>query len=144
MWKDILLDVFRPLYIVAALLLSVYSFYLLALTILFWWQRLTKKTIAPPVAGTVEDVNLPVVAIQIPLYNESRVAVRVIDAAAQMDYPPQKLHIQILDDSTDETEAIVAERVQYWQGLGIWITCHHRDNRQDFKAGALKDRKSVV
>lgn len=139
MWKDILLDVFRPLYIVASLLLSVYSFYLLALTILFWWQRLTKKTIAPPVAGNLEDMNLPVVAIQIPLYNESRVAARVIDAAAQMDYPPQKLHIQILDDSTDETEAIVAERVQYWQGLGIWITCHHRDNRQDFKAGALKE-----
>ena len=97
MWKSILLDIFRPLYIIATLLLSVYSFYLLTLTILFWWQKLFRQP-APAANIPTNQETLPVVAIQIPLYNEKAVALRVIDQVIKMDYPAHKLHIQVLDD----------------------------------------------
>jgi len=139
MWKYILLDIFRPLYIVASLLLSVYSFYLLTMTILFWRQKLACKSSPPTKDVPIAEEAFPMVAIQIPLYNEKLVAIRVIDQVIKMDYPRHKLHIQVLDDSTDETSKLVAERVAYWQEQGMWITHHHRDNRQGFKAGALKE-----
>jgi cellulose synthase/poly-beta-1,6-N-acetylglucosamine synthase-like glycosyltransferase len=81
----------------------------------------------------------PMVTIQLPLYNEMYVVRRLIDASCAIEYPREKLEIQVLDDSTDETVDLVASIVQEKQKQGYNI--HHvcRSNRQGFKAGALKD-----
>ena len=79
----------------------------------------------------------PRVTVQLPLYNEAPVAVRVMDAACSLDYPARALEIQVLDDSTDETVALVARRVAYWRARGVNV-CHiRRKKRTGFKAGAL-------
>lgn len=80
---------------------------------------------------------LPRVTIQLPIYNEKYVAERLIDCVARLDYPLDKIEIQVLDDSTDETVALIAAKVALLQEK---ISIHHirRGNRQGFKAGALK------
>ena len=82
---------------------------------------------------------LPSITVQIPLYNERLVADRIIDAVAEFNYPADKLQIQIVDDSTDNTKESVAIRVAHFQNLGINIEHVHRTNRSGFKAGALKE-----
>src|SRR5262249_10486272 len=61
-----------------------------------------------------------------------------IDQVAALDYPRDRFAIQVLDDSTDETEGIVAERVAHWRSRGLAITRLRRDRRQGYKAGALR------
>jgi len=79
------------------------------------------------------------VTIQLPLYNELYVVERLINAVCQFDYPKDKLQIQVLDDSTDETVEKVAEIVARKRDEGFDITQVRRDNRVGFKAGALKE-----
>mgnify|MGYP000209307868 CR=1 FL=1 len=81
----------------------------------------------------------PPVTVQLPLYNEKYVAERIIDAVCAFDYPRDRLHIQVLDDSTDETTRFVVEKVNSYQALGYHITMLHRANRQGYKAGALAE-----
>jgi cellulose synthase/poly-beta-1,6-N-acetylglucosamine synthase-like glycosyltransferase len=81
----------------------------------------------------------PTVLVQLPLYNEKWVARRVIEAACRLDYPRDRLEIQVLDDSTDETCRIVEHEVARWLATGINIRRLSRSNRQGFKAGALKE-----
>lgn len=81
----------------------------------------------------------PMVTIQLPMYNEATVARRVIDASCRVDYPRDRLEIQVLDDSTDETREIVAEAVRYWREQGMNISHVHRTNRVGYKAGALAE-----
>jgi cellulose synthase/poly-beta-1,6-N-acetylglucosamine synthase-like glycosyltransferase len=78
----------------------------------------------------------PSVTIQLPLYNEPDVAARIVDAAAAIDYPGA-LDIQVLDDSTDATRAIVAERVAAHCARGVRMAHVRREGREGFKAGAL-------
>ena len=80
---------------------------------------------------------LPPVTVQLPVFNEAMVVERLIDAAAGLDYPPELLEIQLLDDSTDETTELAAKRVQHWQRRGIRIAHLRRPERVGFKAGAL-------
>ena len=80
----------------------------------------------------------PVVTIQIPLYNEQYVITRLIDSVLRMDYPKDKLEIQILDDSTDETTGIIDKHIRQYKEAGFDIKHIHRTNREGFKAGALK------
>jgi cellulose synthase/poly-beta-1,6-N-acetylglucosamine synthase-like glycosyltransferase len=81
---------------------------------------------------------LPAVTVQLPLYNERYVAERLLDSVAHLDYPKDKLHIQVLDDSTDETVELVAQKVQVLQSEGIQIEHTRRPERTGFKAGALQ------
>jgi len=81
----------------------------------------------------------PRVTIQLPMFNERAVAKRLVDATCRIDYPRDRLEIQVLDDSTDETVDIVAEAVRYWRGQGFDIDHIHRTNRRGYKAGALAD-----
>jgi len=82
---------------------------------------------------------LPHVTVQLPLYNEMYVAERLLNAIVALDYPPDKLEIQVLDDSTDETSAIVAQKVAELRQRGFDITHVRRSNRQGYKAGALQN-----
>lgn len=83
----------------------------------------------------ITDQNAPEVLSQIPLYNESAVAERVIRAVAAIDYP--KHHIQVLDDSTDDSTKLVDRVVSELQEEGVSIEVVRRVDRQGFKAGAL-------
>ena len=81
----------------------------------------------------------PVVTVQLPIYNELYVAKRLIEVVCSLDYPIDKLEIQVLDDSTDETQNICKQEVQRYQNLGHNIVYIHRTDRSGYKAGALKD-----
>jgi cellulose synthase/poly-beta-1,6-N-acetylglucosamine synthase-like glycosyltransferase len=87
---------------------------------------------------------LPTLSVQIPLYNERLVAERSADAVAALEYPKERLQIQIVDDSTDITSEIIAEKVAYYQQQGINISHVQRTNRSGFKAGALKEAMNDV
>jgi cellulose synthase/poly-beta-1,6-N-acetylglucosamine synthase-like glycosyltransferase len=86
-------------------------------------------------AGPMRE--LPMVTVQLPIYNEMYVADRLIDAVCQMDYPRELLEIQVLDDSTDETSALAREAVAEYREQGFDIHYLHRADRTGFKAGAL-------
>ena len=81
---------------------------------------------------------LPVVTVQLPLYNEMYVADRLIDAVCRLDYPRDRLEIQVLDDSVDETRSIAELAVRRFAVQGIDIKYYHRVDRTGFKAGALE------
>ncbi|MCB0125862.1 MAG: glycosyltransferase [Caldilineaceae bacterium] len=79
----------------------------------------------------------PAVTVQLPIYNERHVIERLINACAHLDYPREKLQIQVLDDSDDLTTAIAARAVEQWQQQGVAISLVRRPTRAGFKAGAL-------
>ncbi|MEK7251413.1 MAG: cellulose synthase family protein [Bacteroidota bacterium] len=81
----------------------------------------------------------PVVTVQLPVYNEVYVVGRLIDASCAMIYPKEKLEIQLLDDSTDETVDVIRALVGKYRKLGFDIKHVHRSHRQGYKAGALKE-----
>ncbi len=115
---------------VTSLLLFAFGLNLLHLTI-------AALRLPPPRCPAVVEGQEPRVCVQVPVYNERYVAERVIDAVCALDWPRSRLEVQVLDDSDDETRAIVAASVAGWQGRGCRITHVRRDTRNGFKAGAL-------
>ena len=111
--------------------LAVYGVHRLALVALYYRTRHLAPG-APPTPAA-----WPRVTVQLPLYNEMYVAERLIDAAARLDYPLDRLEIQVLDDSTDETRELVARQVERYRQEGLPIRHLHRVDRTGFKAGAL-------
>jgi len=97
----------------------------------------------PNVQPMPED-KLPKVAVQLPLYNERYVARRLIDAVAQLDYPHDRLHIQVLDDSTDDTAELIQGRIATLRSEGLQIELIHRPNRDGYKAGALQNGMALT
>jgi cellulose synthase/poly-beta-1,6-N-acetylglucosamine synthase-like glycosyltransferase len=89
-------------------------------------------------AMTFDRLNWPQVAVQLPLYNERFVAVRLMQAAAALDYPRDRLTVQVLDDSTDDTAQLVAEQVRLLRRGGLNIQHVRRPTRTGYKAGALQ------
>ena len=88
--------------------------------------------------------SFPVVTLQLPIYNEMYVIERLIKTVCEIDYPIDKLEIQVLDDSTDETVEIVANIVKEYQLRGFDIHHIHRTDRSGYKAGALKEGLKVA
>jgi cellulose synthase/poly-beta-1,6-N-acetylglucosamine synthase-like glycosyltransferase len=124
------------------LTLATYFFVLIILAV-YGWHRyylvylyMKHKDRRPVPAGSF-DV-LPLVTVQLPIYNEMYVADRLIDAVCRLDYPRERLEIQVLDDSTDETVAIAQRAVHRQAEAGVNITHLHRTDRRGFKAGALE------
>ena len=81
----------------------------------------------------------PFVTVQLPVYNESVVVARLIDAVAKFDYPVERWEIQILDDSTDDTTAIIRNTIEQYKDEGLQIHHIRRSNRVGYKAGALQN-----
>ncbi len=81
--------------------------------------------------------SLPIITTQLPIYNEKHVATRVMRAAAEQDYPASKHQILVLDDSTDETSALIDATAAELRAAGAWIHVCRRSDRRGFKAGAL-------
>jgi len=78
----------------------------------------------------------PKVAVQLPVFSERYVVERLIDAVCQFDYPHDRLSVQVLDDSTDDTVNISQARVDHWRAQGLDIELIHRTDRTGYKAGA--------
>ena len=122
------------------LIVGIYALILIALAVYginFFYltlraPRARRKLVEQPLPD-----QLPIVTVQLPIYNEQLVAERVIDAAARLDWPRDRLEIQVLDDSTDVTCEIAAHAVARWQTAGVNIKHIHRAQRDGYKAGAL-------
>jgi cellulose synthase/poly-beta-1,6-N-acetylglucosamine synthase-like glycosyltransferase len=97
----------------------------------------SKTGSAAPPAPYAAPETFPLVTVQLPLFNERFVAQRLLDAAARLDWPRERLEIQVLDDSSDDTCALVDERVAHWRAQGINISVVRRSHRDGYKAGAL-------
>ena len=95
-------------------------------------------------AGLGDRVDLPHVTIQLPLYNEATVADRLLDHVSAIDWPRSHLEIQVLDDSTDETRALVKARVERLREQGLDVVYVHRVDRTGYKAGALDNGLKVA
>ena len=85
----------------------------------------------------VAAADVPHVTIQLPLYNEATVADRLLDYVSRIEYPREKLEIQVLDDSTDETRSLLEAHVEDLKDTGLDIVYIHRTDRTGYKAGAL-------
>ncbi|MFH2008765.1 MAG: cellulose synthase family protein [bacterium] len=115
------------------ILLAIYGFHRSLLVYLYFKH---KHNVPKPLAH-FDDEALPRVTIQLPVFNELYVAERLLDAVAKIEYPRDRLDIQVLDDSTDETTGICRRKVAELKGTGLDIEYIHRTDRTGFKAGAL-------
>src|SRR5438093_1142673 len=119
-------------YFFVLIVLAIYAWHRYYLVYLYMSNRDKEPQQGPPLDP------LPVVTIQLPLYNEMYVADRLIDAVCRIDYPRELLEIQVLDDSTDETRSIAELAVRRFAADGVDIKYYHRIDRVGFKAGALE------
>jgi cellulose synthase/poly-beta-1,6-N-acetylglucosamine synthase-like glycosyltransferase len=119
------------LYIIVATWLSLYGFNAIVISLLYLIHRKDPLILEPL-------TEFPDVTIQLPVYNERYVVERLLDAVAALDWPHDKLHIQVLDDSTDETTGLVRARADLHRMHGLNIMVLHRADRTGYKAGALK------
>ncbi|QQE13978.1 glycosyltransferase family 2 protein [Planctomycetota bacterium] len=103
----------------------------------YWLVFLFRKHLRNSKRPSKRYKDLPMVTVQLPMFNELAVAERVIDAACEINYPKDRLQIQVLDDSTDISKDIAEKRCEYWKNKGIDIEYRHRVDRVGYKAGAL-------
>jgi cellulose synthase/poly-beta-1,6-N-acetylglucosamine synthase-like glycosyltransferase len=121
-------------YFIVLIVLAAYGAHRYWLVYLYYKHKKNKTT--TPAAYFEE---LPRVTVQLPIFNEQYVVDRLLDAVCKLDYPREKLDIQLLDDSTDETIEVARTLVERYATLGHPVSYLHRDNRRGFKAGALEE-----
>jgi cellulose synthase/poly-beta-1,6-N-acetylglucosamine synthase-like glycosyltransferase len=145
-WHKITDPTFRGIYHANAFDLAMMIPYFLVLFVLatyglhrYWlvyeYYRYSKNIPGPPPQPT----HWPRVTIQLPVFNERYVIERLVEAVSRFDYPRELLEIQVLDDSTDETQQLASACVDRFAAQGLPIVYIHRTNREGFKAGALED-----
>ena len=115
--------------------LAVYGAYRIKQVIDFWRY----KNFIPTPGAYFSEAELPTITVQLPLFNELYVVDRLLKAVTAIDYPREKLEIQVLDDSTDETVRVAEAVVAKYAEQGFDIHYIHRDDRTGFKAGALEN-----
>lgn len=128
-------------YFIVLIILATYGMHRYQLVFMYYRHR-RKKTVEPE--GRFSESELPRVTVQLPIFNEQYVVDRLVDSICKLDYPKDKLEIQLLDDSTDETMDVAHAVVQRYAAMGYPITYHHRTNREGFKAGALQEGMRVA
>ena len=126
-------------YFIVLILLASYGLHRYTLVYLYYKKK--KNKVTDP-AEKFED--LPRVTVQLPIFNEQYVVDRLLQAACRLNYPREKLDIQLLDDSTDETVEVARGLVEHYATRGFPITYIHRTNRAGFKAGALHEGLQVA
>jgi cellulose synthase/poly-beta-1,6-N-acetylglucosamine synthase-like glycosyltransferase len=119
-------------YFAVMIVLSLYGIHRYTMCYLYFKHR---KNYRPDPPRRFEE--LPRVTVQLPIFNEQFVIDRLIEAVCAIEYPREKLEIQVLDDSTDETQAVASAIVERYAALGYPIVYIHRTNRHGYKAGAL-------
>lgn len=132
------------------LVLTVYSISLLVLVIfgfhtaLLVWHYYNTKPNKPEFKPLISEDQFPFVTVQLPIYNEHHVVERIINSVCDLEYPKDKIEIQVLDDSTDDTIGIASSLIQAKKNIGINISHVHRTNRNGYKAGALREGLEVA
>ncbi|MBS3734923.1 MAG: glycosyltransferase family 2 protein [Phycisphaerae bacterium] len=130
-WSDFGYTLFMSVYTFLLVVVSIYGLHRYGLVFLYYLHR--RKTPRP--AGHFTE--LPRVTVQLPMFNEPLVAERIIRRTCRLDWPREKLQIQVLDDSTDHTPPIARKAVEDARARGFDITYIHREDRTGYKAGAL-------
>src|SRR5438132_5626765 len=120
-------------YFFVLIILAVYGWHRYYLVYLYMRNRDKEPKPGPPLD------RVPLVTIQLPHYNEMYVADRLIEAVCAIEYPRDRLEVQVLDDSTDETCSVAELAVRRFAAQGVDIKYLHRTNRVGFKAGALEE-----
>jgi cellulose synthase/poly-beta-1,6-N-acetylglucosamine synthase-like glycosyltransferase len=121
-------------YFVVMVILAGYGLHRYALVYMYYRNRKNRTT-----EPSSQFTELPRVTVQLPIFNEQYVVDRLVDSICKLEYPKDKLDIQVLDDSTDETVEVARAVVDRYAALGHPITYIHRTNREGFKAGALQN-----
>ncbi|MBI3004341.1 MAG: glycosyltransferase [Ignavibacteriales bacterium] len=124
-------DFVLTLYFISLLMLFTFGAHGFVMVYHYLKQRKTSADV-PSLVGR------PVVTVQLPIFNELYVVNRIIDAVCNLEYPKDKLEVQVLDDSTDETVHLIQVSVEKYRSLGFDIKHIRRDDRAGFKAGALR------
>ncbi|MEY4894883.1 MAG: hypothetical protein RL751_1705 [Bacteroidota bacterium] len=133
-WSHMVARVILVIYGLCLVLIFFYSVIQLSLAIAYVKNKKKQQSrVTPP----FDLANAPKVTVQLPMYNEMYVAERIIETCAEIDYPRDKFQIQVLDDSTDETKDIIANKCAEVAARGINIQHIHRTDRTGYKAGAL-------
>jgi cellulose synthase/poly-beta-1,6-N-acetylglucosamine synthase-like glycosyltransferase len=122
--------ILASLYVLVIVLLGIYLY---RITILSIHARMHDQRM---VEATVIET-FPFVTVHLPVYNEKDVVERLIDAVCSMDYPRDRLQIQVLDDSTDVTTSLIAQCAAKWKERGLMIEHIRRPDRRGHKAGNL-------
>lgn len=130
------------IYSIALLLIFFYSLAQLNLLVNYLGHK--KRNQEAPKFNLLDPREIPFVTIQLPIYNEEYVVERLLDNIAKIEYPKSKLEIQVLDDSTDDSVNETAARIRVLQETGLDIQHIRRENREGFKAGALKEGLKIA
>ena len=130
------------IYTIAILLIFMYA--LAQLNLLYNYLSSKKKESTCDTFDLTNPDEVPLVTIQLPVFNEMYVMERLLDNIALLEYPKDKLEIQVLDDSTDETIATTRQHVEQLKATGLDIKHITRTDRSGFKAGALKEGLKVA
>ncbi|WP_299004639.1 glycosyltransferase [uncultured Tenacibaculum sp.] len=125
------------LYTISLVLILLYA--LAQFNLLINYLKAKKKQDNSPKFDFSNPSEIPYVTIQLPVFNELYVMGRLLNNIAKLEYPREKLEIQVLDDSTDESVENTAKQIAELQKTGLDIKHIRRENRQGFKAGALKE-----
>ncbi|MEY3270180.1 MAG: hypothetical protein RIS89_276, partial [Bacteroidota bacterium] len=133
-WSHMVARIILVIYGLCLVLIFFYSVIQLSLAIAYVRNKKKQQSrVTPP----FDLATAPKVTVQLPMFNEMYVAERIIETCAEMDYPRDKFQIQVLDDSTDETKDIIANKCAEVAARGINIQHVHRTDRTGYKAGAL-------
>lgn len=135
-WSHFTAKIILWIYFSCLVLVLFYSILQLSLAIAYVKNK-RKKKVQEENKPVYDPATTPKVTVQLPMFNELYVAERIIEQAANFDYPADKLQIQVLDDSTDETKDVIAKKVAEVAARGINIQHVHRTDRTGYKAGAL-------
>ncbi len=133
-WSHLTAKIILVIYAICLVLIFFYSVLQLSLSVAY---AKTRKKRADERTPEMDINKAPSVTIQLPMYNELYVAERIIESAAEFEYPRDKFEIQVLDDSTDETKDVIANKVAQIAAQGVNIKHIHRIDRTGYKAGAL-------
>ena len=125
-------------------LILIFMYALAQLNLLFNYLSAQKKQDQSPKFDFSNPDEIPLVTIQLPVYNELYVMNRLLENISKIEYPKDKLEIQVLDDSTDESFETTATHIKTLQQTGLDIKHVLRDDRKNFKAGALKEGLKIA
>ena len=129
-------------YAIALILIFMYA--LAQLNLLYNFLRAIGKNSKCEKFDFSKEEEIPYVTIQLPIYNELYVMERLLDNITKINYPNNKLEIQVLDDSTDESFSKTSEQISVLQNKGLNIKHVTRSDRKNFKAGALKEGLKIA
>jgi len=144
----LLLEIFVGLASFTGCLVAVDKLYLFYACIFYKFMAIVRPSWEPTLRYPrkwKKGVKPPKVCVQLPMFNETFVARRIIDYTCRMEYPRESFYVQCLDDSTDPvTRNVVDEGVRYWRAQGVNIEAIRRTNRQGYKAGAMHEVHDAV